>query len=345
MKEIFSKRLRSARLLAKLTMEELAQKVNITKNAVSKYEKAEMMADPNVMLLLAKALGVEYDYLVRPYEVKLSNVEFRKKARMSKTDEYSIGEQILIRIENYLKTEEILNIRSTFENPFKGVIIRTKADMEHYAAKLTELWQTGNYGIPSVYQMLENREVKLIELPFNDDFDGWSGMAAEKYPVIVINKNTSTTERKRFTALHELAHLLFDFDESLTDKEIEKLCHYFAGAVLVPKVSMYRMFGESRSSITHSERMEVNRVFGISHQAFMYRACELGIIKPYIYTQFQFKIKNNREEKGLSMYGGEEKANRFSSLITRALTEEFVTLGKASELSGIPIDELAENLI
>lgn len=345
MKEIFSKRLRSARLLAKLTMEELAQMVNITKNAVSKYEKAEMMADPNVMLLLAKALGVEYDYLVRPYEVKLSNVEFRKKASISKSDEYSIGEQILIRIENYLKTEEILNIRSSFENPFKGVIIRTKADMEHYAAKLTEQWQTGNYGIPSVYQMLESREVKLIELPFGNDFDGWSGMAAEKYPVIVINKNTSTTERKRFTALHELAHLLFDFDESLADKEIEKLCHYFAGAVLVPKVSMYRMFGENRSSITNSERMEVNRVFGISHQAFMYRACELGIIKPYIYTQFQFKIKNNREEKGLSVYRGEEKANRFSSLITRALTEEFVTLGKASELSGIPIDELAENLI
>src|SRR5690606_3341619 len=108
-------------------MEELAQKVNITKNAVSKYEKGEMMADPKVMLLLAKALGVEIDYLVRPYEVKLSNVEFRKKASMSKTDEYSIGEQILIRIENYLKTEEILNIQSTFENPFIGVVIRNQS--------------------------------------------------------------------------------------------------------------------------------------------------------------------------------------------------------------------------
>lgn len=223
MKHIFSKRLKSARLLAKLTMQELAQKVNITKNAVSKYEKGEMMAETSVLRALAEVLGVGYDYLLRPYEVELTSVEFRKKAQMTKEDEYSIGAQILNRIENYLKTEEILSLRSTFENPFRGVVIRTNTDMEIYAEILTELWQTGTFGIPSVYQLLENNEVKLIELPFNKNFDGWSGIAAGKYPVIVIRQNTSTTERKRFTALHELAHLLFEFDEMLIEKDIEKL--------------------------------------------------------------------------------------------------------------------------
>lgn len=341
MKEIFSKRLKSARLLARLTQEELAQKVKVTKNAISKYEKGVMMAETSVLRSLAEALGVGFDYMLRPFEVELTKVEFRKKARMTKEDEHSIGAQILNRIENYLKTEEILGIKSTFENPFEGVVIHSEEEMEMYAAKLTERWQTGNYGIPSVYQLLESHEVKLIELPFNESFDGWSGMATGKYPVIVIKSN-STTERKRFTALHELAHLLFRFDDALTDKEIEKLCNYFAGAVLVPKTSMFSMFGESRSKITYSERMEVNRLFGISHQAFMYRAKALGIIKPYIYDQFQFTIKNNREEKGLSMYQGEEQATRFDSLVIRALTEELVTLTKASELSGIEMEKLEE---
>lgn len=342
MKTIFCKRLKSARLLAKLTQEELAQKVNITKNAISKYEKGEMMAETNVLRLLAEALNVSFDYLIRPYDVELTNVEFRKKARMSKEDEHSIGAQILNRIENYLKTEEILGIRSTFQNPFNGVIISTMNDMEHYAARLTELWQIGSYGIPSVYQLLESHEIKLIELPFPETFDGWSGTASGKYPVIVINKNTSTTERKRFTALHELAHLLFGFDDELSDKEIEDLCHYFAGAILVPKTTMFRMFGESRKEISPRERLEVNRLFGISHQAFMRRAKELGIIKPYVYKQFSFLISKNREEKGLSLYKGEEKTTRFNSLVIRALTEELVTPGKASELSELPMEQLEE---
>jgi Zn-dependent peptidase ImmA (M78 family)/DNA-binding XRE family transcriptional regulator len=344
MKEIFCKRLKSARLLAKLTQEELAQKVGITKNAVSKYEKGEMMAETSVLKSLAEALGVGADYLLRPYEVELTNVEFRKKASMSPRDENIINEQILIRIENYLKTEEILSIPNTFENPFPGVVIHSKGEMEEYAGKLIGKWQLGINGIPSVYRMLEDHEVKIIELPFSKDFDGWSGLACGKYPVIVINANTPTTERKRFTALHELAHLIFSFDETLSEKEVEKLCHYFAGAVLVPLPSIKRMFGESRSFITSRDRMEVNRLYGISHQAFMYRALELGIIKPYTYTQFQIRMKGNRSEEGLSLYPLDEKTNRFGSLITRAITEELVTLGRASELSGIPVDELAESV-
>ncbi len=74
----------------------------------------------------------------------------------------------------------------------------------------------------------------------------------------------------------------------------------------------------------------------------MYRALELGIIKPYYYSQFQFSIRNNRKEVGLSVFGGEEKATRFISLIWRALSEDLVTIGKASELSGISVEKLAE---
>jgi hypothetical protein len=40
--------------------------------------------------------------------------------------------------------------------------------------------------------------------------------------------------RKRFTVGHELGHLLLDF----TDATPEKLCHTFAGALLLPKENM-----------------------------------------------------------------------------------------------------------
>ncbi len=342
-KDVFSKRLKSARILARLTQEELASQVDITKNAISKYEKGEMMAEPGMLKKLSETLKVAYDYLTRPFDVEFVKVEFRKKTRLPKTEEYAIGEQIRIQVENYLQTEEILNIDYTFDHPFPGARVRTKEDMEKYAQLLIENWHLGINGIPSVYRMLEDNEIKVIELTASTDFDGWSALANGKYPVIVINSNI-TTERKRFTAIHELAHLLFDFDESLSDSDTEKLCHYFAGAVLLPETMMYRLFGTSRVKISDSERRMMNKTYGISHQAFMYRALELKIIKPYTYQQFQYLIRNDRQEKALSLYQGEEKAVRFLSLIYRAIAEDYVTLGKAAELSGLPEEELAEVL-
>lgn len=341
MKDIFSKRLKSARMMAKFTQEEVAQMVNITKNAISKYEKGEMMADPSVLQQLARVLGVSPDYLIRPYKVELTKVEFRKKTKLGNREEQAIEQKILNMVENYLKTEEILNISFTFNHPFPGIVIRGKADVELYAAKLTDKWKLGMNGIPSVFRILEDNEIKVIELTASDYFDGWSAFANDQYPVIVLNA-AITPERKRFTALHELAHLLFDFDENLSDKEVEKLCHYFAGAILLPEQLMYSLLGHTRSKISFEERKNINRVYGISHQAFMYRALELEIIKPWYYTQFQYTIRNNRKESGLSVFGGEERATRFISLIWRALAEDLVTVGKASELSGIPVEELAE---
>ncbi len=340
-KDVFSKRLKSARLLARLTQEELAIQVGITKNAVSKYEKGEMLPEPGMLKNLAETLGVGYDYLTRSFEVEFIKVEFRKRTRLPKTEEYAIGEQIRMKVENYIQTEEILSINYSFDHPFPNTKVYTKQEMEQYAIQLIEKWNLGLNGIPSVYRVLEDNEIKVLELTADTDFDGWSAMANEKYPVIVINENM-TTERKRFTAIHELAHLLFDFDDSLTDLEVEKLCHYFANAVLLPKPLMIRLFGTNRNIITASERMAMNRTYGISHQAFMYRALELGIIKPYTYQQFQYLIRNDRKEKELSKFKGEEKAERFLTLVYRALSEEMVTLGKAAELSGVPEEELAE---
>ena len=46
--ETFAKRLQQARLKAKLSMEKLSEKMNgiVTKQAISKYEKAKMMPNP-----------------------------------------------------------------------------------------------------------------------------------------------------------------------------------------------------------------------------------------------------------------------------------------------------------
>ncbi len=60
----FGERLNSARKMAGLSMEALAQKTDsiVTKQAIGKYEKGKINHSSEVLLALAKALDVKADY-------------------------------------------------------------------------------------------------------------------------------------------------------------------------------------------------------------------------------------------------------------------------------------------
>ena len=64
MKELFAKRLKSARVRACMSQDELVHRMDniVSKNSISKYEKAEMLPDSKVLVALAKALDVKTDY-------------------------------------------------------------------------------------------------------------------------------------------------------------------------------------------------------------------------------------------------------------------------------------------
>ena len=59
-----------------------------------------------------------------------------------------------------------------------------------------------------------------------------------------------TPERNRSTIVHELAHLMFVWPESMDDKEIEKMATAIGGAFLFPESDTKRELGIRRSAIT-----------------------------------------------------------------------------------------------
>jgi Zn-dependent peptidase ImmA (M78 family) len=61
--------------------------------------------------------------------------------------------------------------------------------------------------------MLEDNFIKVVEVDKPLDFDGLSAFVDNKIPVIAVNKNFPI-ERKRFTLLHELGHLLLSFSKA-----------------------------------------------------------------------------------------------------------------------------------
>lgn len=346
MKDIFSKRLKSARTRAALSQDQLVEKMGnqVTKNAISKYEKGEMMANSTVLLALAKALDVKTDYFFRPFTVSIENVEFRKKSKLQVKDVNAIRQKVSDLVERYLELEQFLNIKSGFVNPIANMKIITPEDVEKAANKVRSVWKLGLNAISNVIDVLEDKEIKVVEIEAPDEFDGFSGWADKKIPVIVINKGY-TVERKRLTALHELGHLLLNLPETLSDKEKERYCFRFAGSMLIPQTTFMNELGSRRSHISQPELIAMKESYGISIQAIMARAKNLGVINESQFIAFRKWINKNRTEEGLGNYSGKELAFRFKQLLYRAAAEEVISLSKAANLSNQKLAEFRKEFV
>ncbi|KAF5084780.1 Helix-turn-helix domain protein [anaerobic digester metagenome] len=348
MKEIFSVRLKMARSMAGLSMDELVEKMEniVKKNSISKYEKGEMTPTSKVLISLSRALGVKPDYFFRPLTLEIGNIEFRKKSRLGVKRIDEIKGVVRDYIERYTEVEEILNSREDFINPVDNIELIDIDDIENVTGKIRDDWHLGESPIYSVIELLEYNDVKILEIEAPADFDGLSSYVDNLYPVIVLNKNFSS-ERKRFTALHELGHLILKLPEGINDKLAEKYCDRFAGSLLLPKSIIESTLGNKRGRISLNELKFLQEKYGISIPAIMYRLKDLRIISESNLKYFYIKQGQDINFKELIMqdrYCLAEKSNRFDNLIAKAISEELITYSKASELSLKSVEYLKNNI-
>jgi transcriptional regulator with XRE-family HTH domain len=234
MKEIVSSKIKQARILQAMSLQDLADRIGVSKQMISKYEKGDSIPSSKMLIKLAKALEVKMDYFFLPSSVELGEINFRKKNSFSIKKINSLKEKIKIELSNYLEIENILQINNSFENPIKRRKVSASNDIEEIVSDLRIEWEIGFDPIHNIIQLLEDKEIKIIEInePENN-FDGLATIINGKYPVVVLNK-TFSVERKRFTLLHELGHLLLELPECDVKFE-ENICNRFVAEFLFPQ--------------------------------------------------------------------------------------------------------------
>jgi Zn-dependent peptidase ImmA (M78 family) len=328
--------------MAGMSMDDLVEKMakKVSKPAISKYERGLMRPESPILIALADTLGVGIDYFFSSNTLELSSLNFRKKASLGKKTVQSLTERVRDALQRYAEIENLVDEKSSFLNPLSNFKIRTQEDAEMAAMELRKAWELGQEGgIAHVIDLLEEHGVKVVEIEGDAGFDGLSGFVGPD-PFIVINANYPT-DRKRFTALHEFAHLALLFADSVDEKEREKLCHGFGGVFLVPCALLVKELGGKRSDISYYELGTLKAQYGISMQAIMYRARACRIISEYAYETFFVDLSRRqwrRMEPG--GYPFPERPQRFMQLVHRALSEGAISLSKAAELSRKSIDTL-----
>ena len=348
LKEIFSRRLRNARLMRGLSMQQLCVMMGdiVTKQSVSKYERGESMPDSTVLIALCHALHVTPDYLFRASSLPLSDVRYRKLTRLSAKEEKSVNLVVEDTIERICEIEDICGMVRDFTSPLKGIRVADIHDAIAAAGQLRKEWNMGNVAIAHVTNMLEDKGVIVVEIEASDAFSGLNGTLDNGIPVVVVN-GRMTAERKRFTAFHELGHALLRFADDIDEKTEEQLCNVFANEMLLPGDVFVRLLGEKRHDIALVELKNLQAEYGISVDALMYKARYLEVISENRHATY-WKRKNAdaafKSQVEESVFD-EERSTKFENLVYRALSCELITESKAAVLLNKSTEEVLRNYV
>jgi len=344
MNQLFSERFKSARLLNGLSLQDLADKLNnqISRQALHKYEKGEVIPNSEMLNLLCSVMGVRPDFFFRETTVQLGDIEFRKLRKLPAKEENKIIEETKDYISRYLELEEIIGFESEYINPLAGFsTVETFKDVEEAAQKLRLEWSLGTNAIANAVELLEDNHIKVIEIEAGDEFDGMQTMVNRKFPLIAINiSRVKKGDRKRFTVFHELGHLVLPIKKDLPEKQKEILCHQFAGSMLFHESSIKKELGIKRQKLLINELGALKQEYGISIQAIVKRAKELDIITNSYYKQFfGYIVQMGWKIDEPFDYQGNEKSQRFDQLIYRALAEELISISKAASLKNMKLTD------
>jgi len=345
--QILPNRLKSARQLRGLSLRELSTKLEnkISRQLISKYENGVTAPNHKNLLLLCEALELSLDYFKRPI-IAFKEIEFRDSERIpikERKQTEAKAEEFLGRI---LDLENVLGADTILKKPFTNRIIKTYQDVEKIAIDLRKEWILGEGPILSVVKLLEEKGIKICEVDTFDDFSGMVARTTVGIYVMVLNKNEGVSiDRKRFTALYELAHILLHFDQGLDEKKKRFYCYYFAKAMLFPKSKVKLEFGGFRKHIPINELIIAKEQYGISIQAILHRLRDLEIITEHHYT-LQRKLINEEGWKKIEpgKYYGREQPVRMKQLLLRGISEEIISITKAAELSGLSLSKFRQLL-
>ena len=351
-------RIKLARRYCHYSMDELCRRMGkdaVSKMAISKMERGILKPSATTLAAIARACGISVDFFF-PRQVNIGKLDFRFSEGISKQKADSIRQQVTDAITDYANAHSCLPANAETYSLAPKKTIRTYADAERAAETLRRKWNIGLQPIFSVYELLQNHGIHVIELEIEDlRIDGIATYVNSNMPFVVVNTlKHKTTERKRFTALHELAHLLFrmpplsqdehetytsslpvlPYEVTMKHADTERLCNLFASAMLLPGQAIARRIGRARYDIDIRELVSIREMYGISIAATVHRLHDLRIIPDTLYNYYYDSIiKSNIMETGWGKFPIMEHAETHRLMKIRIKKEKLPVEGRGADLN------------
>lgn len=294
MKQFNGNRLKNARLYRGLTVEELAEKIDVSKQTVSQYENDKIVPTFEKILSLSGKLQFPYEYFIQSdsFKVKSGSTYFRSLLKTNKK----------YRIEQSVKMEHLAIIYSFLKDyvefPELNLPKAKKYTSPTEAGRiLREFWGLGEEPVSDMIRVLEeNGIIVTMFRTSTDDIDAFSQLVevdGRDIFLVALSKNKDTAVRTHFDVAHELGHIMLhewsEDVETLTReqfKEREKEANEFAAAFLLPETHFRRDVSAYSNNLEYY--IQLKKKWKVSVAAMLYRSCDLALITQ---NQYQYMIR------------------------------------------------------
>lgn len=300
--EVIPIRIREARVARGFSMIDLADRIGVTRQAISKYELGASRIGVDKLLSMCEVLDFPLDFFLKPKEdssdrssksvVFFRSVNIPKKTKSIYKQKIEFISEILCFLERYIDFPplDLLDARNV-----KSQGYLSDSEIESIALNLRNNWGLGLDPIDNLANLLLKKGfiVSRVELETvkTDALSRWH----EERPYIIIGSDKNCAVRSRFDLAHELGHLLLHShleqeDISKNHKQIEKEANKFAGAFLLP----YESFSNDIYNINIDNFIVLKKKWKVSISSMIRRCYDLDLITDKQYSNLNRYLNRKR---------------------------------------------------
>ncbi|WP_243866838.1 helix-turn-helix domain-containing protein [Actinophytocola oryzae] len=313
-------RLTQARNLLGKTKRWLADELGVTPAAISQYEMGTNRPRPDLLPRLAEVLKVPLSFFLagRPHaRLDGSAAHFRS---LRSTRAYQRAKAIAYTEQAWELTyalEKRVQLPLVDLPGFAGGEVHPGTDLPSdpvaAARALRVAWGLGTGPITHLIRRLESHGIVVLTPQRDDDLQTVDAFSTSRLPrpVVVLTPNrTDDVYRHRFSAAHELAHLILHGEVSPGDIAQEREADAFAAEFLTPRETI---LPELPTRADLHKLSQLRNSWGVSVHSLLYRCRELGLLSDSSASRAYQRLHDLQGQPGfapqaLAGYPGEQSA-------------------------------------
>lgn len=274
-------RLTQARLLAGMTKLEVSEQLGVSAAAIGQYEAGITAPRPDHLQRLADVLGFPIAFFAagRPHARLDASMAHFRSLRSTRVGQRAKAAALVEQL-----WELTFALERRVELPFVDLpdLTRIGSDQvepEASAREVRRQWGIGKGPLRHLVRTMERHGIVVSLLAFAGDdvarVDAFSTSRLPRPLVILTPDRANDIYRHRFTAAHELGHLLLHTDVTPGDLEQEREADRFAAELLTPAAEIGPEL-LPRLRIPAVENISLR--WGVSPDSLVRRSKELGIV-------------------------------------------------------------------
>lgn len=279
-------RLTQARRICKMSKTELHLAVGVSAAAIGQYERGEVKPRAETVAALADALKVPAGFFAhgRPRaQVDIAEASFRRLRSTTVAQQ----QQATAYVEQ--SWELSCYLETSVEFPAIDLPTWAKPETDRVpdpvtaAQAIRQHWNLGHDPIKHLVYELEQHGILTVLFSMKQEgnpddksrIDAFSTTALPRPMIVLTPDKANDVMRHRFSAAHELGHVVMHHGRQGTDSQMERQADMFASEFLTPK-DVIREQLPRRIDFTRLE--ELSRWWGASVHSLVYRSKELELI-------------------------------------------------------------------